>query len=341
MPFLVLLLLFRHACARAEDVPPPAVRPAVFAESPAAASALAAGSDCLRRGDEDCALQRWKGRLSRGDDAGLLYALGGLYFRQNRLPQAESCYERLVRRSPRLADAWYQLGLVRAARGRYKAAADAQRLAVGQASDFGRAYCALALDLRESGQTAMGMGAVREALRLMPDYAGAWNLLGDLQQDRGRRAEAMDSYRKALRLAPVYPGAWFNLAQVLEAYGRHDEAFDAYGRAIQAKPGFGDALLARAQLSLDRDAPEAARRDFETCLKIPDWEPEAWWGLHRIDKAQGRGEEAAEDLRRYRAAQRRRDLSLAALAARGMEQPCPYEPGLPMAVGGPASESNP
>jgi tetratricopeptide (TPR) repeat protein len=335
MPFLVALILWFHGALCA--APPPAdilgtLGASLAPASPQAQAASDRGEAFLVRGDRSSAEACWKEQLRRGADRGLLCRLGALYFTENRLALAQSCYERLAQGSPESADAWFQLGLVRAARGQYRSAADAQRLAVGHHHDFGRAYCALALDLRESGQTAMGLWASREAIRLLPAYAGAWNLLGNLQQDSGRLDEARLSYLQALRLRPDYAGAWFNLAQLLERDGRPQEARSAYSQALRARPAFGEALLARAQLALDQGMISAARRDFQLCLRVPGWEPEAWWGLHRIDAAGGRHGEAAKDLRRYAAGVRRRDRLLDRQAARGLEQPSPYEPGLPLSL---------
>ncbi|HTB23390.1 MAG TPA: tetratricopeptide repeat protein [bacterium] len=303
--------------------------PGLPAASPAARAALAAGRSCLRRGDEDGAEARFKARLRRRADPGLLDALGSLYFRQTRLAGADSCYERLSRVSPASALAWYRLGLVRAARGRYRGASDAQRLAVGLAPDFGPAYCALALDLRESGQRGMGAWAVRRALSLMPRYAGAWNLQGAFEQDARHYEAARRSYLKAIALAPGYAGAWFNLAQLWEIRGRRDLALQAYGKAIQAKPAFAEARLARAALYLDAGSPRAARADFEACLALEDWAPDGWRGLRRVDLGQGHRDAAALDLRRAKASERRRARAADRRADRGMEEPSPYEPELP------------
>jgi tetratricopeptide (TPR) repeat protein len=300
------------------------------AASPAARAALSAGRACLRRGDEAGAEERFKARLKRRADPGLLDALGSLYFRQTRLARADSCYERLSRLSPASAMAWYRLGLVRAARGRYRAASDAQRLAVGLAPDFGPAYCALALDLRESGQRGMSAWAVRRALGLMPRYAGAWNLQGALEQDAHHYEAARRSFLKAVALEPGYAGAWFNLAQLWELRGRRDLALRAYAKAIQARPSFAEARLARAALNLDGGSERAARADYEACLGLEDWAPEAWRGLRRIDAAQGRGAAAALDLRRAKAGERARDRAEDRRAERGMEEPSPYEPEPPL-----------
>jgi len=325
LPFLVFQAAGVLAQADAFDLgpgPPTA--------SSAAQRALETGRARLSRGDDAGAEEIWNRSLRGREDGGLLDALGSLYFRQTRMDRADSCYERMVRLSPESAGAWYRLGLVRAARGDYRRASDAQRLAVGLAPDFGPAYCALALDLRESGQPDLSGRAVRRALRLMPRYAGAWNLLGALQQDAGRFEDARRSYLTALNLDPVYPGAWFNLAQLWERLGRRDLALQSFGNAVLAKPDFAEARLSRAGLlmdsgPMDHASLEAARKDFSLCLALEDWAPEGWWGLRRVDAAEGRDAAAVRDLRAYHASGRRRDRAQARMEAQGMEDPSPYE----------------
>jgi len=216
---------------------------------------------------------------------------------------------------------------VRAARGHYRDAVNAQRLAVNKAKDYGQAWCALALALRESAQTAEGLIAVQEALRLLPRYAGTWNLLGNLQQDAGQRDAAIVSYRKALEMEPQYSGAWFNLAELLAKQGQSAEAREAYGHAIEARPDFAEALLARAQLALDAKDYAAARADFQAATQVADFEAEALWGLSRTTRAQGQAKDADRYERDYRRAVRRRDKVLEDEAARGIERPFPFQPG--------------
>jgi tetratricopeptide (TPR) repeat protein len=279
----------------------------------------------MDQGDARGAFLLWSAPLGQREDSGLLDAIANLYFREQRLGDADICYERLIRHHPQSALAWYRLGLVRAARGNYRSAADAERIAVGQARGFALAYGALALDLRESQQAAMSDWAAREALRLKPSYAGAWNLLGALEQDSGRWGDALRCFDEALALEPSYPGAWFNLAQGWDGQGRHDLAWKAYGKAIAADPNFAEAYFGRAAIALDRRALDQARRDYQAWVGRVAWAPEAWWGLHRVDQAQGRRAAAAYDLQRYRASMRARDLAQDRLAASGREEPSPFE----------------
>ncbi|MGH7441576.1 MAG: tetratricopeptide repeat protein [bacterium] len=266
-------------------------------------------------------------------EAGVLYAQGSRYFLRGHLAAAQTCFERLARERPSSAQAWYWLGLARAARGNYRGGEDAQRLATGHDANFGPAYCALGLDLRQTGQRDMADWAVRRALSLMPRYAGAWNLLGALEQDAHRFDDARRCYEGALRLDPGYAEAWFNLGQLWELQGRDGLALDDYTRSLRAKPDNADVRLRRAELWQDKGLWEAARRDYDACLNLQGWAPEAWWGLRRVDLAEGRADAARRALKHYFEEARRRDQEQVRLAdrnaARGMEDPSPYEPDAP------------
>ena len=331
VPSLLLKLLFFCATAGAAPLSAPLVVPPVGHRSPEALAALQSGRDLLQQGDAAGAEAAWRQGLALGDDNGLLYSLGGLLFQTDRLRQAEACFQRLVQDAPDWADAWFQLGLVRAARGRYKDAVDAQRLAVGHAPQFSQAYCALALDLRETGKISEALHAAEEAIRLMPGYAGAWNLRAALEQDQGDDDSALRDYQQALRLQPRYAGAWFNLAEMQDKRSQKSEAFKSYTYALQMKPDMADAWLQRAELSLDRHDWDAAEADFKAVTRISGSEAEAWWGLSRVAKARGQKSEAAECLVRYRSAVRRRDRTIESDREKGIETPVAYEPGLPLA----------
>jgi tetratricopeptide (TPR) repeat protein len=151
---------------------------------------------------------------------------------------------------------------------------------------------------------------------------------------------AAQDYAAALRLESRYAGAWFNWAQLQEKRGQRAEALKSYGYAIQVKPEFAEAWLARAELRLEEEQLGGAADDFRKVTKLSGWEPEAWWGLARVAKAQGKRSEAAECLVRYRAAVHRRDRRLDEERAGGIERPAAFEPGLPLAfsqapLGGP------
>ena len=254
-------------------------------------------------------------------------------FKQGHLAQAEDCLREQARQRPDQAGVWFQLGLARAARGHYRGAADAQRLAVAHDHGFGQAYCALALALRESGQVNEGLGAAEESVRLLPDYAGAWNLRGNLLLDNGRRDDAEASYRQALALRPDYPGAWFNLAQLMERGRRWDEARDAYDAAVRLRPGFAEALYARAELALKRKGLDAAENDFMALTSLAEWKPEGYWGLERVAAKRGLKRRARSWRLRYKGAVAGRDRRLDESRHLGLEEPQPFEPGLPMPAG--------
>jgi tetratricopeptide (TPR) repeat protein len=246
------------------------------------------------------------------------------------LAGAEDCLQQQARLRPDQARAWYRLGLARAARGHYREAADAQRLAVGHAPGLGQAYCALALDLRESNQSVEGLIAASEAVRLLPDYAGAWNLLGVLERDNAHPADALAAYQRALALRPDYVEAWWNLGDLHEHAGRVDEARGAYSRALAIKPDYTDARLYRAELALLHGPLAEAEADFNRLTQGGDFQPEGWWGLERVAKAQGLKARAQDFRQRYKTALRQRDQRLDRLRRSGHEDLQPYEPGLPL-----------
>ncbi|HXC62955.1 MAG TPA: tetratricopeptide repeat protein [bacterium] len=254
-------------------------------------------------------------------------------FQQGHLARAEACLREQARQHGDQAGVWFQLGLARAARGNYRGAADAQRLAVSHAPDFGQAYCALALALRESSQFTEGLGAAEAAVRLLPDYAGAWNLRGNLLLDNARRDDAEASYRQALVLRPDYPGAWFNLGQLMERGRRWDEARDAYDAALRLRPGFAEALVARAELALKRNGLDEAENDFMALTESADWKPEGYWGLERVAAKRGLARRARSWRLRYKGAVAGRDRRLDESRHLGLEEPQPFEPGLPMPPG--------
>jgi Flp pilus assembly protein TadD len=170
--------------------------------------------------------------------------------REGRLDEAARGYERILKASPKHADALHLLGLIAHQRG-----------------EHGRARALIGKALRSSPQSAIyrnSLGSVllaidkpddaravlSEAVRRAPSYPEAWNNLGNALTRLGRWREAADAYERAIGLRPGYVEALSNRGQALRAQGRLDEAHGSLKSALGANPRY---LSARVNLGLVLD----------------------------------------------------------------------------------------
>lgn len=67
-------------------------------------------------------------------------------------------------------------------------------------------------------------------------------------REAGRHEQALSRYREAIEMDGSYGPAYLGLASLREAMGDVDEAKNVLALALEAIPGFGEALLAQADL---------------------------------------------------------------------------------------------
>ncbi len=140
-----------------------------------------------------------------------------------------------------------------------------------------RAYVNLGVALAEQGQVDEAAVHYRKALEIRPDYADAYYNLGVNLDKRGQVDEAIAHYRKALELRPDFATAQNNLAWVLatcsDASLRNGaKAVELAEQAVQLSnsqdPEFLDTLAAAyAEAGLFSMAMQTARRALDLAVQ--------------------------------------------------------------------------
>jgi predicted TPR repeat methyltransferase len=162
-------------------------------------------------------------KSTEGDDrpapAGQLLAQAVELLRAERIEEAESALDAVLRAQPGQPDALHFLGVLRHTQGR----------------------------------TDEAVALIRRALAQFPDNAGAWNNLGNVLLSAGRIDEATEAYERGVQAAPGQPDtalALNNLGTVYRRLGRPVDAEAACRRAIEVQPDFGDAWYNLSQALL-------------------------------------------------------------------------------------------
>ena len=175
-----------------------------------------------------------------------------------------------VKKSPRKARPYNNLGVALADRGYHKEAITEYQKALQIDPHYQDPITNIGLSLAEQGKieesitqffkaleinpedlkTLNNLGAslvvvgryteaiqkLSEALRLDPYYAEAHNNLGVALQNQGRVEEAIDHYSIAIRLDPDYIRAYQNLGIILAKQGRYEEAVEQFSAALKVSP---------------------------------------------------------------------------------------------------------
>jgi predicted O-linked N-acetylglucosamine transferase (SPINDLY family) len=199
-----------------------------------------------------------KGLEADGTNVYLLYVAAGALFKQGRLQDALSQFDRLLLLEPNHIAAITERGSV-------------------------------LLELEQYDAAAAG---IEKAITLDPGYAEAYVNRGALYARLKRHDEAIASLDKALRLNPNLANAWLGRGNVFFGLKRYDDAFSAYDRALSIAPGLAEAWLGRGNVFFDLKRCDDALAAYDKALSIRTDLAEAWLGrgntffdLKRYDEA--------------------------------------------------------
>ncbi len=136
--------------------------------------------------------------------------------RAGRVPEAIAAYERIVERWPVLADAWYNLALLRRRIGAVEPALAAYQQAlargISRPEEVHLNRAVIYSDYLRQDEAAER--ELKSALALNPAFIPALLNLGNLSEDLGRREDARALYRRILELDPRRFEALARLANV-------------------------------------------------------------------------------------------------------------------------------
>jgi protein O-mannosyl-transferase len=185
-------------------------------------------------------------------------ALGAVFQKQGKLPEARHHYEQALRINDHYAPAHNDLGAT----------------------------------LFLLGRTGTAIDHYRAALQLWPDYAEAHSNLGNALEAQGQPAAAIAEYEAALAIKPTLADAHMNLGETLARRGRTDAALEHLRRAVQIKPQSADAHFKLAQVLMGSQNEAEAEREFHEALRCDAKLAAAhnnlgamYWNEHRLPEA--------------------------------------------------------
>src|SRR6267378_1609745 len=177
------------------------------------------------------------------------------------LPEAESMYREVLKRSPNHADAMNMFGILRAQQGDPESASEWIGKAVSIDPQNAAYQFNLGKALLQLKRPSDARAALERAIALDNDYAEAHNELGLARTELGDLQAATSAFRRALHLRSNYWEAFNNLGLALHRQGRNEEASESLCRALELQPqsatvlsNFGLVLRAqgRAAEAVDR-----------------------------------------------------------------------------------------
>lgn len=156
-----------------------------------------------------------KAKLRKNAECGNThYMLGQAYLAKRMFHEAENSFQEAVRCSPKLAEAYVQLGGVAMQRGDLDSAFSYNKMANDIRPAFSVPFANMGFIKLQKGDVEGAIFLLRKAVGKDPDFIQAHSTLGSAYYAQGDLVEAEKHLTKALELEPRFGPAYNNLALI-------------------------------------------------------------------------------------------------------------------------------
>jgi tetratricopeptide (TPR) repeat protein len=207
------------------------------------------------------------------DNARVLYNLGVVYWKQNRLEEAQKVLEQTIRLDPR-TESLMALGNVFVLQGKYDDAIPMYKRAVQLSPNnwdaWGNLAAAQQWSSRDSKEVQhnykQAIQLAQQQMKTTPDDPFLVSYLGSFYANLQDEKQALPLLRKSLILAPNDPDVLERVAESYEALGQREKALQFIDQAVKLGFSVDYAKKVPALQSLRRDprAPQSIREPNST-----------------------------------------------------------------------------
>ena len=197
-----------------------------------------------------------------------VYTIGLRFLLAEDYEKALPYFLETVRRNPKHAQAFFQIGYCRAKLGQYKEAIEPYKQAIVLQPDDADIYNNLCVAYGMVSRYDEAIQSCGQAIRLKPDLAEAHNNLGWTYQKSGRYQESIRSCKEAIRLKPDFAMAHYNLGNNYFALKRYVEAIDSYKEAIRIKFDYAEGHSNLGAAYFHKGSFEEAIVSYKQAIKL-------------------------------------------------------------------------
>lgn len=181
-------------------------------------------------------------------------------------------FDRAVKLDPKLAEAWFEKGLIISDRGDWSRAADLFQHTIAMSPEYVPAHVALGEVMLRIGQFDDSAGELKMALRLDPDSFGAHQGLGLIDLQQGKTQLAIEAFQKALKIRPSSVDAEKGLARAYVDQHRWAEAVMLLKNVVAASPESSEAATALGNALANTDDKSGADLQFVRARELSNKE---------------------------------------------------------------------
>ena len=220
-------------------------------------------------------------------DVGRNYlSLGGLFFQQGYLDQAETSFQQAMRDDPTSAEAAYGIGSVYLNQNKNTAAREiferAASLQANYPDTLPDTWNNLGVIATREGRIDDSVRCFERALELSPRHVLSLNNLGNAYRVQKRWNEARTVLERTLEVSPRDAEANYGLGMVFAQTGDNANAHAHLERALRSRPDYPEALNNLGVLYLVMQRRDEAVASFENCIRVAPGFDQAYLNLARV-----------------------------------------------------------
>ena len=187
---------------------------------------------------------------------------------QNRLSEARSAYQKLLKKFPDDAAGWYMLGTVEGRMGDVAAAEKAMCRSLQADSSLPEGWFGLGQALEMQGKSEDACKTFLKALSINPKLVEANVALGRVYVSMQMFIQALEPLETALQLNPDQPQVSSLYGDALVGCGRTVQAFEVFKKLLEKYPEHVELICKVGGLHAGFSDLAQAREYFERALKI-------------------------------------------------------------------------
>jgi tetratricopeptide (TPR) repeat protein len=179
-----------------------------------------------------------------------------------------NCYSKAIELLPDFSKAYYNRGVVRAAKDDLHGAINDFTEVIRLQPKDSESYYSRGLAKADKGDLDAALKDYNESVRLNPKFADAYYKRGNLFCEKADFAAAIKDYSEAIRLNPAFSEAFNNRGLLRYDKGDLDAAIKDYNEAIRIEPDIADTYYNRALVWEKKDAYSKAIADYQKYLDL-------------------------------------------------------------------------
>ena len=166
------------------------------------------------------------------------YALGHVFFQQERYSKAISSFKKALLIDPEHSESHNYLGRIYSFQGEFDKALASYKAALKNPKyrTPEKPYWNMGLLYDRQEKYHEAVIELKNALRVNPNIVAVHNLLGEVYSKMGEMDQAIASYKEAIRITPKDINAHYNLACIYQQQGADQLANTAFNQVISLSP---------------------------------------------------------------------------------------------------------